>query len=57
VRLPDSDVIAIRTGSNGEACLLEGVHVARRRAWDVADAMSDRPELREHQFPVIYRYP
>jgi spore coat polysaccharide biosynthesis protein SpsF len=53
----ESDLAIPQGGSNGESCLLEGVHVARRRAWDVADAMSHRPELREHQFPVIYANP
>jgi spore coat polysaccharide biosynthesis protein SpsF len=53
---PGSDVVVVPGGAAG-ACLLEGVHVARRRAWEAADAMSDRPELREHQFPVIYANP
>ena len=54
---PQADYLALPPNARGEACLLEGVQVARARAWRRADAMSDRPELREHQFPVISRNP
>ncbi len=35
----------------------EGMVVAKRWVWDLADKHSDRPELREHQFPVLDLHP
>ena len=35
----------------------EGIFVARRKVWELADKCSDTPELREHQFPVLKIYP
>ncbi len=31
----------------------EGMAAYRRRCWELADKLSDRPELREHQFPIL----
>lgn len=53
----DADYLVLPPRAPGQVPLLEGVQVARLDAWQRADAMSDRPELREHQFPVIYRNP
>lgn len=54
---PQADYLLMPPDAQGRASLLEGVHIARRAAWQRADALSDRPELREHQFPVIYQHP
>lgn len=56
-KAPGADCVVTPPRPDGRVCLLEGVQVARRAAWRVADALSDRPALREHQFPVIYRDP
>jgi spore coat polysaccharide biosynthesis protein SpsF len=53
----DADCVVTPERESGGVCLLEGVQVARQRAWQAADELSDRPELREHQFPVLYRSP
>ncbi|MCB1772760.1 MAG: NTP transferase domain-containing protein [Gammaproteobacteria bacterium] len=52
-----ADCLVVPARESGDVCLLEGVQVARRRAWQATDELSDRPELREHQFPVLYRSP
>jgi spore coat polysaccharide biosynthesis protein SpsF len=52
-----ADYLVVPADASGQRPLLEGVQIARRQAWHRADALSDRPELREHQFPVIYRNP
>jgi spore coat polysaccharide biosynthesis predicted glycosyltransferase SpsG len=54
---PAGDYLVTPPDANGNVCLLEGVQAARRRAWQHADEMSNRPEQREHQFPVITRNP
>lgn len=52
---PAADYVAWRPVTQHSA--LEGVLVARLRAWQLADDLADRPELREHQFPLLYRRP
>ena len=52
---PEADFVGLPPEAQDRHCLLEGVQVARYRAWKQADALSNRPELREHQFPVFYR--
>ncbi|MGB5494475.1 MAG: NTP transferase domain-containing protein, partial [Sedimenticolaceae bacterium] len=52
---PAADYVRILPATDGTHSLHEGVQVARRRAWEIAETMSDRPELREHQFPAIYQ--
>jgi spore coat polysaccharide biosynthesis protein SpsF len=52
---PEADLVGLPPDARGRHCLLEGVQVARSRAWKKADALSDTPELREHQFPVFYQ--
>ncbi len=37
---------------NGAFPIHEGILVARRWMWDLADKLSDTPHLREHHFPV-----
>jgi len=31
----------------------EGMGVFRRKCWELADKLSDKPNLREHQFPIV----
>ncbi|UCF92617.1 MAG: NTP transferase domain-containing protein [Desulfobacterales bacterium] len=52
-KTPEADVVRIVTDDGNYRPALEGVSVARRRAWQRADDLADRPELKEHQFPVI----
>ena len=48
---------AVVSVKNGIGPIHEGIGVARRKVWELADRFSDTPELREHQFPVINVYP
>jgi len=50
---PEADIVSINPDKLGQTPALEGVSVARKKAWQLADDLSDRPELKEHQFPVI----
>lgn len=50
---PEADLVAVPPDALGQNSGLEGVGVARKRAWQLADDISDRPELKEHQFPII----
>ncbi|CAB1078818.1 hypothetical protein D1AOALGA4SA_6543 [Olavius algarvensis Delta 1 endosymbiont] len=54
---PDADVVNANSEIPGYAPAIEGVLAARKRAWQLADDLSDRPELKEHQFPVIKMHP
>jgi spore coat polysaccharide biosynthesis protein SpsF len=36
---------------------LQGVVISRISAWQLADDLADRPELKEHQFPLLGRRP
>ncbi len=54
---PEADVISVKNNDSGNLPALQGIGVARRSAWELADDLSDRPELKEHQFPVIGQRP
>lgn len=54
---PSADYLVTPSLDAGKVCLLEGVQLARRKAWLAAERLSNRPELREHQFPMLYRRP
>lgn len=54
---PEADHISASINDKGMKCALEGVSVARRSTWQRADDLSDKPELKEHMFPVISRRP
>ncbi|MEW6386292.1 MAG: NTP transferase domain-containing protein [Thermodesulfobacteriota bacterium] len=56
-REPAGDYILVPPDEEGREAVLEGLNVARRRAWQLADDLSDTPELKEHQFPVIRLHP
>lgn len=49
----EADLVRVVPDELGQLPALEGVSVAQKRAWQIADDLSDRPELKEHQFPVI----
>ncbi len=53
----EADVISVISDSSDRQIALQGVGVARRRAWQLADDISDLPELKEHHFPVIGKRP
>ncbi len=38
---------------NGKSAIHEGMAVYRKKCWLLADRLSDKPNLREHQFPII----
>ncbi len=50
---PEADITAPFDPPEGQKYLLQGIAVARRRCWQLADDLSDTPELRSNQFPVI----
>ncbi|MCF6178005.1 MAG: NTP transferase domain-containing protein [Geopsychrobacter sp.] len=54
---PEADHLSILPNGNGQLPALEGVQVARLSAWQRADDLADRPELKEHQFPLIWLKP
>jgi len=42
---------------NDKPAIHEGMGVYRRKCWELADIISDKPNLREHQFPIVYLKP
>ncbi len=54
---PGADVISARNGHCHKRLQIQGIGVARRRAWQLADDLSTLPELKEHHFPVIDQHP
>lgn len=56
-RSPEADCLTFPPLADGRHCLLDGTQIARLSAWQRADDLSDRPEWKEHQFPVLYRNP
>jgi spore coat polysaccharide biosynthesis protein SpsF len=53
----DKELIHVNPDNEGNHPMLEGIIISRLRAWQRADDLADRPELREHQFPVIFLNP
>ncbi len=54
---PEADAVQLQPDAGGRLPALQGVGVFRKRAWQRADDLSNRPELREHHFPVIGLHP
>jgi len=54
---PEADIVRVLSDVNNRPPALEGVLVARQQAWQLADDLANRPELKEHQFPVIGMQP
>lgn len=50
---PDADTVRLSPDSHGHPSALQGIVASRKKAWQLADNLADRPELKEHQFPVI----
>ena len=50
---PDTDTVRLSADAHGQPPALQGIVVGRKKAWQLADDLADRPELKEHQFPVI----
>jgi len=50
---PDADTVRLPADAHGRPPALQGIVVGRKKAWQLADDLADRPELKEHQFPVI----
>ncbi len=53
---PDADIVNVDF-EPGKTAALQGVQVARRRAWELAEELSESPEHKEHHFPVIAHHP
>lgn len=49
----NADHIEVLADKFGRPPALYGIGVARKKAWQLADTLSDRPELKEHHFPII----
>jgi len=54
---PQGDYVAVPADDQGREPVLEGINVARLRAWQLADDLSVTPAHKEHQFPVIGLHP
>ena len=55
---PKADILVISTDNHIEKHpALEGVLISRLHAWQTADDLADRPELKEHQFPLFWQRP
>ncbi len=54
---PEADLLEVPTNNKNEHSALEGVIVSRLKAWQLADDLADKPELKEHQFPIFWKKP
>ncbi len=54
---PEADVISATNDHCHKRLQIQGIGVARTRAWQLADDLSTLPELKEHHFPVIDQRP
>ncbi|PID40428.1 MAG: hypothetical protein CR984_03280 [Proteobacteria bacterium] len=50
---PDADTARFPPDASGRQIALQGIVASRIEAWQRADDLADRPEFKEHQFPVI----
>jgi len=54
--VPNADIVGGHTQPDERPpSLLNGIIVARRECWQRADELSDTPDLKRHQFPIIRR--
>lgn len=53
---PDVGWVTVQK-ADGSKTIHEGLVVARVEVWAHADRLSTEPELREHQFPILWRNP
>ncbi len=49
----NKDFICLPPLNDTSHCMIQGVSIARRNAWELAERLSDKPELKEHHFPVF----
>lgn len=54
---PEADYVKVPPDADGNPSMTEGLGVYRSRAWQKGDDLSDRPELKEHQFPILGQRP
>ncbi|WP_456388260.1 cytidylyltransferase domain-containing protein [Desulfolithobacter sp.] len=54
---PEADFVTAGQNKPGNYPALQGVLVARIKAWQRADDLSDRPALKEHHFPILHQRP
>lgn len=52
-----ASVLQVDTLNGSDPPALYGVEIARLEAWEKAERLSDRPELKEHHFPAIGLHP
>ena len=57
IKHPAADTIVLPPLNKTQSCMLQGVNIARRTAWQKADKISTTPPLREHFFPVFSMQP
>lgn len=54
---PETDYVTLPPNASNQSCMLQGVQVATCKSWQRGDDLSDRPELKEHQFPIFFQRP
>jgi len=54
---PVADIVRPVSKCQRKALAAQGLRLARLRAWQLGDDLSDRPELKEHHFPVCDHHP
>jgi len=54
---PKADILTIDPNKHDQHPALEGVILSRLQAWQKADDLADKPELKEHQFPLFWTRP
>ncbi|MEA1921251.1 MAG: hypothetical protein U9N63_01195, partial [Pseudomonadota bacterium] len=54
---PDTDIVRPVSELQEKVLALQGISLARTRAWQLGDDLSDRPELKEHHFPIFGQRP
>lgn len=57
IAAPRADTVRLIPDSPERSQGLQGIVVNRLRAWQLADDLADRPELKEHQFPLLWHRP
>ncbi len=53
----NADIMTLEADHSGQHPALEGVILSRLSAWQKADDLADKPELKEHQFPLFWTQP
>lgn len=53
----DTDILHPVSELQEKVLALQGISLARARAWQLGDDLSDRPEFKEHHFPIFGQRP